>query len=101
MADVTERVTKTKAAKTAKLAAANGSAMHVEGDAKLEFVRTDKKCSMNFLDADVQRRLASVSATVDEGSTVVLGPQDSLIEKHEQRSEASDDQERMAFWSCS
>ena len=49
MADVAERGHEDKAAKTAKLAAANCSAMHVEGDAKLEFVRTGKKCSMKFL----------------------------------------------------
>ena len=54
--------------------------MQVEGDAKFEFVRTGKKCSMKFLGADVQRPLASVSATVDRGNTVVFGPQDSHIE---------------------
>ena len=35
---------------------------------------------MRFLDADVKRPLASVSAIVDEGKVVVFGPQDSYIE---------------------
>ena len=80
MAVATERCREDEAKKTVRLAAASGSPMHVEGDAKLEFDRTGKKCSMKFLDADVQRRLASVSATVCECSTVVFGPQDSHIE---------------------
>ena len=50
------------------LAAASGSAIRVEGDAKLEFVRGGRKCSMKFLDADVTRPMASVSAILDEGN---------------------------------
>ena len=38
---------------------------------------------MNFLDADVRRPLASVSAIVDEGNTVVFGPEKSYIENRE------------------
>ena len=71
---------RTKAAKTVRLAAASGSPLHVEGDARLAFVRDGKKCNMKFLDADVERPLASVSAIVDEGNVVVFGPQESHIE---------------------
>ena len=35
---------------------------------------------MRFLDADVKRPLASVSADVDEGNIVVFGPQASYVE---------------------
>ena len=35
---------------------------------------TGKKCNVKFLDADVKRPLASVSAIVDEGNSVVFGP---------------------------
>ena len=35
---------------------------------------------MKFLDADVKRPVASVSAIVDEGNVVKFGPQDSKIE---------------------
>ena len=47
-------------------AAASDNPIHVEGDAKLEFVRDGKTCNMKFLDADVKRPLASVSAIVVE-----------------------------------
>ena len=63
-----------------KLAAANGSAIKVEGDARLDFMRNGAMCSMNFLDADVKRPLASVGAIVDEGNKVVFGKEDSYIE---------------------
>ena len=39
-----------------------------------------KKCNMKFLDADVSRPLASVSATVNDENFVVFGPQESYIE---------------------
>ena len=35
---------------------------------------------MKFLDADVQRPLLSVSATVDQGNVVVFGQHESFIE---------------------
>ena len=38
------------------------------------------KCSMKFLDADVRRPLASVSAIVDVGNVVVFGQRESFIE---------------------
>ena len=63
-----------------KLAAANGSPIHVEGNAELNFQRGGRTCSMKFLDADVQRPLAAVSAIVDEGNTVVLGAKRAYIE---------------------
>ena len=44
------------------LAAANGMTFRVEGD-----VRKGKNCCMKFLDADVKRPLASVSAITDGG----------------------------------
>ena len=64
-------VERTKSKKAVKLAAASGSPIRVEGDARLEFIRDGMKCSMKFLDADVKRPLASVSAIVDEGNVVV------------------------------
>ena len=73
-------VERTMSTRTVKLAAAKGSPIQVEGDAKLEFVRYGKKCSMRFLDADVKRPLASVSALVDEGNVVVFGQHESFIE---------------------
>ena len=56
-------VERTKSKKAVKLAAANGSPIRVEGDARLEFIRDGMKCSMKFLDADVKRPLASVAGT--------------------------------------
>ena len=70
-------VERTKSKKAVKLAAANGSPIRVEGDARLEFIRDGMKCSMKFLDADVKRTLASVSAIVDEGNVVVFGQHES------------------------
>ena len=43
-------VTRTKATKTVMLAAANGSPMHVEGDAKMVLVRDGKKYNMQISD---------------------------------------------------
>ena len=73
-------VERTKSTRTVKLAAENGSPIRVEGDARLEFVRDGKKCSMRFLDADVKRLLASVSAVVDDGNVVVFGQHELFIE---------------------
>ena len=73
-------VERTKSARAVKLAAANGSSIRVEGDPKLEFIRDGRKCSKKFLDADVKRPLASVSANVDEGNVVVFGQHESFIE---------------------
>ena len=54
-----------------KLQAANGTDIAVEGEAVLEFVAGNgKKGTMNFLDADVKKPLAAVSAMEDEGNTV-------------------------------
>ena len=61
-------------------AAASGSPIRVDGDARLAFVRDGKKCCKKFLDADVKIPLASVSAIVDEGNIVVFGPRESYIE---------------------
>ena len=57
-------VERTKSKKAVKLAAANGSPIRVEGGARLEFIRDGMICSMKFLDANVRRPLASVSAIV-------------------------------------
>ena len=73
-------VERTKSKKAVELAAANGSPIRVEGDARLEFIRDGMKFSMNFLDADVKIPLASVSAIVDEGNVVVFGQHESFIE---------------------
>ena len=40
----------------------------------------DAMCSVKFLDADVTRPLASVSAFVDEGNRVAFGSMQSYIE---------------------
>ena len=73
-------VTRKKATNTLRLAAASGSPIRGEGDARLEFVVDGKKCNMKFLGAVVERPLASVSAIVDEGNIVEFGPQESYIE---------------------
>ena len=73
-------VVSTGSKKEVKLVAASGSSIRVEGDAKLEFTREGKKCCMKFLDADVKRPLASVSAIVDGGNKVMFGRQESCIE---------------------
>ena len=63
-----------------KLAAANGSPIRVEGYSNLAFERGGRRSNMKFLDADVRRPLASVSAIVDEENVVVFGPQEAYIE---------------------
>ena len=55
-----------------KLAAANGTSIEVEGEALLEFDLKGRRCGMKFLDADVKKPLAAVSAMEDEGNTVVF-----------------------------
>ena len=47
-----------------KLTAVSGSPIQVDGDAKLEFLRGGRKCSVKFLNADVKRSLASVRVIV-------------------------------------
>ena len=71
---------RTKSKKAVNLVAANGSPIRVEGDARLKFIRGRMKCSMKFLDADVKRPLASVSAIVDERTVVVFGQHELFIE---------------------
>ena len=56
-----------------KRAAATRSTIAVEGEATLEIDRDGRRCSMNVLDLDVRRSLASVGAIVDEGNSVVFG----------------------------
>ena len=72
-------VERTKSKKAVELAAANGSPIRVEGDARLEFIRDGMK-SMKFVGADVKRPLASVGAIVDKGNGVVFGLHESFIE---------------------
>ena len=86
-------VARTKATEAVRLAAASGSPIHVEGDARLEFVRDGKTCNLKFLDADVKRPVASVCAIVYEGNIVVFGPQESYIVNHEHWPEDSDKQQ--------
>ena len=50
------------------------------GEATLNFSRGGKRCAMKFLDADVKRPLAAVSAIVDEGNTVVFSARGAYIE---------------------
>ena len=53
-----------------KLAAANGTKIEVYGEAVLEFEEGGRHCGMRFLDSDVRKPLAAVSAMNDEGNTV-------------------------------
>ena len=76
-----------------RLAAASGSPRHLEGDARLDFIRDARTCNLKFLDADVKRPVASVTAIVYEGNIVVFGPQESYIVNHEHWPEDSDNQE--------
>jgi hypothetical protein len=55
-----------------RLAAANGTRIEVYGEAVLEFERAGRQCGMRFLDSDVRKPLAAVSAMNDEGNTVVF-----------------------------
>ena len=80
MADPKEGYARTEAMKTVRLRAGNSSPIHVEGDARLGFVRDGKKCNMKFLDSDVKRPLASICAIIAEGNIVVFGLQESYIE---------------------
>ena len=80
-----------------KLAAANGSAIGVESDAKLEFIREGKKSCMRFLDADVKRPLASVSGIKDRGDKVAFGQQESYIENESTCQRVSTGQKKNVF----
>ena len=64
-------VERPKSKKAVKLAAANGSHIRVERDARLEFIRDGMKCSMSFLDADVKRPLASVSSIAEHAGVLL------------------------------
>ena len=86
-------VVRTKSQKEVKMAAACGSAIRVEGDAKLEFLREGKRCCMKCLDADVNRPLASVSSIVDDGNKFVFGQQESYIENESTGLKISDEPE--------
>ena len=65
-------VLKKKMERTPKLVAANGTKIEVYGEAVLEFEKGGRQCGMRFLDSDVKKPLASVSAMNDEGNTVVF-----------------------------
>ena len=52
----------------------------MEGEARLEFVRDDKKGNMQFLDADVERPFPSMIAIVNKGNIVAFAPQESYME---------------------
>ena len=80
IADPKNGATRTPATKTVRLEAANGRLIRVEGEARLELVGDGKKCTMKFLDTNIKRLLASVSASVAEGHIVVFGQQESYIE---------------------
>ena len=71
---------RSKGRRKVRLAAANGSPIHVEGEATLNFKRNGRQCEMKFLDADVRRPLAAVGAIVDEGNTVVFSAQGAYIQ---------------------
>ena len=65
-------VLRRKLDKKPKLAGANGTKIEVYGEAVLEFEENGKQCGMRFLDSDVKKPLAAVSAMNDEGNTVVF-----------------------------
>jgi len=65
-------VLRRKLEKKPKLVAANGTKIQVYGEAVLEFDKDGKDCGMRFLDSDVKKPLAAVSAINDEGNTVVF-----------------------------
>ena len=46
----------------------------------MERIRYGRKCTKKFLDTNIKRLLASVSASVGEGHIVVFGQQESYIE---------------------
>ena len=57
-----------KSDKKPKLAAANGTMVEVYSEAVLEFEENGKQCGARFLDSDVEKPLAAVSAMNDEGT---------------------------------
>ena len=65
-------VLRRKLDKKPKLAAASGTKIEVYGQALLELEENGKQCGMGFLDSDVKKPLAAVSAVNDEGNTVVF-----------------------------
>ena len=67
-----KEVLRRKVNKKPKLAAANGTKIEVYGEALLDFEKDGKECVMRFLDSDVKKPLAAVSAMTDEGKTVVF-----------------------------
>ena len=76
-------VQRKKIAEKPKLVAANGTEITVDGEAVLEFRKHGgKKCALKFLDADVKKPLAAVSAMVDAGNTVVFSKKGSYIEEN-------------------
>ncbi len=71
---------RSKLKKPVRLAAANGTEIAVMGEVELEFVRSGRTCSMMFLDANVKRPLASVSAIIGQGNRAVFDPRESYVE---------------------
>ena len=63
-----------------KLAAANGTPIRVEGNAMLEFISEGQDCGMHFLDTEVRKPLAAVSAMEDAGNTVVFSRGGSYVQ---------------------
>ena len=79
--------------KEMNMAAACGSAIRVEGDAKLELFREGKRCCMKCLHADVKKPLTSVSSIVGDGNKFVFGEQESYIENESTNLKISDELE--------
>ena len=59
-------VLRRKMNKKPKLAAASGTQIEVYGETLLEFEKGRTECGMRFLDSDVKKPLAAVSAMNDE-----------------------------------
>ena len=63
---------KRKLDKKPKLAAASGTQIEVYGEAVSEFEENATPCGMRFLDSDLKKPLAAVSAMNDLENTVVF-----------------------------
>ena len=86
-------VGRTNAKETVKLAAANGSPIHVQRDARLEFVRDGKHCNMKFLDADVKRTAGFRECDCRLGNLRRIRTAGIVHQEHEHWAEDSDAQE--------
>ena len=86
-------VTRTKATKTVRLAAASGTPIQLEGDATLEFVRDGRKCNMKFEDTDRQKTVGFFECECRKGKRRRVRTAGIVHREHEHGPEASKEQE--------